>query len=189
MTQRIRHAVAAILAAIQATPHLVAGPAAADETAANAPQENDPQRDAVLAAVDAFFIAFAAKDTDALTALMGEEGFVRALRPGSDGAPRERATAIPDWIADVPGDDHTLRELYWEPVIHIRGPLASVWTPYEVFVDGETFQCGIDLFTLTDTGEGWRITDLAYTAEPTACAELRPASSDALRPADLATRE
>ncbi len=155
----------------------MAAPGAADE------------QDAVLTAVDGFFRAFAARDAAALSALMLDDGFVRALRPTLDGAGQASATRIPDWIAAVPKEDHAIRELYWEPVVQIRGPLASVWTPYEVFVDGATFQCGIDLFTLIDTADGWRITELTYTAEPTACDELRPLAPDARRPADLAAQE
>ena len=47
------------------------------------------------------------------------------------------------------------RERYWDPVVHIRGSLAVVWTPYEFWIDGKTSHCGIDAFEMVkEKGSG-----------------------------------
>ena len=52
----------------------------------------------------------------------------------------------------------------------MHGPIASVWTPYDFWVDGKFSHCGIDIFDLVKTAEGWKISGLTYTVERTGCA-------------------
>jgi hypothetical protein len=39
-----------------------------------------------------------------------------------------------------------------------RGPLAVVWTPREVRVDGKRRPCGIDVFDLAEVNGDWLMT-------------------------------
>jgi hypothetical protein len=41
--------------------------------------------------------------------------------------------------------------------INIDGNLASVWTPYQFYINGELSHCGANLFTLVATNDGWKI--------------------------------
>ena len=41
--------------------------------------------------------------------------------------------------------------------INIDGNLASVWTPYQLYKNGELSYCGANLFTLVATEDGWKI--------------------------------
>jgi hypothetical protein len=77
----------------------------------------------------------------------------------------------------------TLRERYWDPVVHVRNGIAVVWTPYEFWEDGKTTHCGIDVFQLVKEAGRWRVAGITYTVEPTACEALRPADPNAIRPA------
>jgi len=45
-----------------------------------------------------------------------------------------------------------------------------VWTPYDFWVDGKFSHCGIDIFDLVKTAEGWKISGATYTVERTGCA-------------------
>ena len=38
------------------------------------------------------------------------------------------------------------------PVVHVRGSLAVVWTPYEFWRDGKTSHCGVDVFETDEAG-------------------------------------
>jgi hypothetical protein len=57
----------------------------------------------------------------------------------------------------------------WDPTVLIHEHLAVVWTPYDIYVDGEFLHCGVDAFTLLETEAGWRIATIAFTMEPTGC--------------------
>ena len=41
--------------------------------------------------------------------------------------------------------------------INIDGNLASVWTPYQFYLNGDLSHCGANLFTLVATTDGWKI--------------------------------
>ena len=74
------------------------------------------------------------------------------------------------------------RERYWDPVVHVRGSLAVVWTPYEFWNDGKTSHCGIDAFEMVKEKGTWRIGNTMWTVEPDACAALRPSDPARIRP-------
>ncbi len=148
-------------------------------------QEN-AEREAVLQVIDDFFIAFHEGDADRLTALFLAPGYTRAIRKTEAGEHRIREQAFDAAVESITSGDNELLELYWDPVVNIRGDLmATVWAPYEVKADGGTIHCGIDMFTLLNTDAGWRIVDLTYTAEPESCDEITPPSMEAMRPASL----
>ena len=72
--------------------------------------------------------------------------------------------------------------------------IATVWTPYDFWIDGKFSHCGIDAFDLVKTDEGWKIAGGSYTledkvrAEPAWSAEAIAASfrTESSRPAAAA---
>src|SRR5512145_1753199 len=85
---------------------------------------------AVLAVVDRFMIAVSTNDV-ALMAQLRAEGSVNIVeRPQAGGTLVTRRPFAPD--GSKPGN---YRERYWDPVVHVRGSLAVVWTPYEFWRD------------------------------------------------------
>lgn len=53
--------------------------------------------------------------------------------------------------------------------VDIDGPLAQVWADYNLYVGGKFIHCGIDVFHLYKSGEGWKIFELADTRRKTGC--------------------
>lgn len=53
--------------------------------------------------------------------------------------------------------------------IDIDGPLAQVWADYNLYVGGKFIHCGIDVFHLFKSNEGWKIFELADTRRKTGC--------------------
>ena len=76
----------------------------------------------------------------------------------------------------------TNREQYWDPIVHLRGSLGIVWTPYEFWRDGQTSHCGIDVFEMVKQDGAWRIGNVMWTVEPESCATLRPSDPARIRP-------
>jgi hypothetical protein len=75
------------------------------------------------------------------------------------------------------------RERFWDPIVHVRGSIAVVWTPYEFWIDGKTSHCGIDVFDMMKEQGVWKIANMMWTVEPEACATLRPGDPTRIRPA------
>ena len=58
----------------------------------------------------------------------------------------------------------------FRPEVRVNGPLAMVWYPYDLYVDGKWSHCGVDVFTMIRTEGRWRIATMSWSAEqPPAC--------------------
>jgi hypothetical protein len=65
-----------------------------------------------------------------------------------------------------------INERGFGPSARISGPLAMVWMPYDLYVNGTWSHCGVDLFTLLKVADQWRIATMAWSVEqPPACAK------------------
>ncbi|HEY9229287.1 MAG TPA: hypothetical protein VIP11_21750, partial [Gemmatimonadaceae bacterium] len=60
-------------------------------------------------------------------------------------------------------------ERMWAPIVHVAGSIATVWAPYDFYIDGRFSHCGIDTFTMMKTPKGWSIVSVAYSVEPYGC--------------------
>jgi len=137
-----------------------------------------PEEAAILAVVDRFMDAVSTNDAALMSEIRLEGGFNIVERPGESGG-----TLVTRRVFK-PGDGRpgAYRERYWDPIVHVRGSLAVVWTPYEFWIDGKTSHCGIDVFDMLKERGVWRIANAMWTVEPAACAALRPADPSRLRP-------
>ncbi len=134
-------------------------------------------RTAVLAVVDEFMIAVSTNDAAALARLRLPDTINIVERPAKTGGVEFTQRRFDP--ASVSGN---FRERYWDPVVHVRSGIAVVWTPYEFWVDGETSHCGVDVFEMVKDGPRWRIGNMMWTVEPTACEAMRPADPGKIRP-------
>ena len=53
----------------------------------------------------------------------------------------------------------------WVLSVMVSGTIAIVWYPYDIYVDGQWSHCGIDIFNMIRTNDGWRIAVLQYNAQ------------------------
>lgn len=61
-------------------------------------------------------------------------------------------------------------------VVQIQGKIATVWAPYDLWVNNSYSHCGIDMFNLLKTTTGWKIASLAFTIEKEGCGVVGSAS-------------
>jgi hypothetical protein len=139
---------------------------------------------AVLEATDRYFKAISEKDTAAQAAMQTSDGMTYQWRPDSDGGMRITSRPISYWIDPSRDDGRAIRERYWSPSVMIRGGIAVVWAPYELWIDGKTNHCGIDVLDFVKVDGKWLVANMMWTVEPGACTELRPVVSSTLRPKD-----
>ena len=55
------------------------------------------------------------------------------------------------------------RERYWDAKIITDGNIASVWAPYDFYLNGLFSHCGVDLFYLVKDNGNWQIAHFGYT--------------------------
>jgi len=148
---------AAMLIALFALP---SQPAVAQVAADPDPDE----RKTILAVVQAFFDTMAARDVEGATRTVIPEGRFHSVRE-MDRKQVVRTFTNQEFLDGLPAEQQSVRERMWEPHVHIRGDIATVWTPYDFWIDGEFSHCGIDSFNLIKSGEGWKIAGGIYTVE------------------------
>ncbi|MDH3223789.1 MAG: nuclear transport factor 2 family protein [Gemmatimonadota bacterium] len=126
---------------------------------------------AVLAAVQGFFDTMNSKDPQAARRVLDPEGDFVSVRWNEAGERIVRRAENIDYLEELRLETETYLERMWDPEVRIHGPIASVWTPYDFYIDGEFSHCGVDVFQLLRQGEGWVITSGTYTVERSGCPE------------------
>ena len=125
----------------------------------------DPdEQEAVLAVVHAFFDTMAAKDVEGATRTVIPEGRFHSVRE-IDGMQVIRTFTNQEFLDGLPKAQQRVRERMWNPEVRVRGDIATVWTPYDFWIDSEFSHCGIDSFNLVKSGGGWKIAGGIYTVE------------------------
>jgi hypothetical protein len=132
----------------------------------------DPERAAVIAAVQQFFDGMAANDPKIMGGVTMAEGVDTSVQQNADGTTRIRLIPQRQFLEPRANGDKYLERM-WNPVVTRRGPLAVVWAPYEFQLNGKTTHCGVDVFNLVKAEGRWKIASLNWTVEPDACPELK----------------
>ena len=58
----------------------------------------------------------------------------------------------------------------FQPEVRVSGLVAMVWLPYDFYLDGKWSHCGVDVFTLLKSQEGWRIATMVWSVDqPPSC--------------------
>jgi hypothetical protein len=127
--------------------------------------------DEVLRVVSQLFEGMRTRDADLLTSLFHPDARMTStgLRDGSYQVTVDPPTGWIESIASYMGG--VIDERFYDPQVDVSGPLASVWTEYDLFVGGEFRHCGVDAFHLALTDDGWKIVHVADTRVTEGCPE------------------
>lgn len=129
-----------------------------------------PEED-VVQVVSQLFEGMRTRDAELLTSLFHPDARMTGtgLREGSYRVTVEPPTG---WIESVTSyTGGVIDERFYDPVVEVSGPLASVWTEYDLFVGGAFRHCGVDAFHLALTDDGWKIVHVADTRVTEGCPE------------------
>ena len=152
-------------------------------------QAPSAEQGAILGVIDQFMHAVTSGDNTAMARIRLEGTTTTIERPDPAGGTTVQRRPFPATptpaagSAASPASASSVRERYWDPVVHVRGRLALVWTPYEFWRDGKTSHCGVDVFELSKQDGAWKIGNVMFTVEPDACPAMRPKDASRIRPA------
>lgn len=117
----------------------------------------------VLAVADDALARISQEDSAGLAALMIPEAMIYVGVVGEDGSYSVRTRTYQD-TRDRPIESD-LEERGWDPTVLVSGTIAVVWYPYDIYVDGAWSHCGVDIFNMIRTNDGWRIAALQYNVQ------------------------
>ena len=127
-----------------------------------------PENVAVIAAVQQFFDTMAAKDVEGAAEVLVPDGQFFSIRT-TDGEKVVRRSTNREYLERLASAKDDWLERMWEPEVRIRGDVATVWAPYDFFVNGKFSHCGHDAFQLMKIDGRWMITGGSYTVEVNGC--------------------
>lgn len=128
--------------------------------------QSTPQQN-VITTIDRFFGAMTARDTAAMSATILRDGdlHIASLLGGEP----TRTVSFGTYLTRLAQVKETFVERYWDAAVRVDGPLATATMPYDFHVDGAFSHCGVDIFTLVQGPDGWRIASVAYTRQTEGC--------------------
>ena len=147
--------------------YAIAGVTAVMLTTSPASGQVGDEEKAAIAVAGSALAAITQGDMAALTDLMLPEA-VMFPTTTRDGVTRYRLrTRAEQRAAPV---TRRVTERGFRPEARVNGPVATVWYPYDLYVDGQWSHCGVDVFTLIRTDGQWRIATMSWSAvQPPAC--------------------
>lgn len=140
---------------------------AASAARAQSPSASADERE-VVAVVQRFFDAMAACDGKTAAELSLPEGRLYRVVVGGD--PAVRGTTFQEFTDSLTRCGRKVLERMWEPQVRVHKGIATLWAPYDFWLNGAFSHCGIDSFELAKTPDGWKMTGGTYTIERDGCA-------------------
>lgn len=125
----------------------------------------------MLAVADAALLRITEEDSAGLAALMIEESmiYVSDIHEEKYRVRTRNHKNTKDRTIDV-----DLVERGWNPTVLISGTIGVIWYPYDIYVDNAWSHCGIDVFNMIRTNDGWRIAALQYNVQQPPACEAHP---------------
>lgn len=141
---------------------IAAGPLLPRASAQSAEEE-------VLAVVTSLFDGMRTGDAALLKSLFHSDALMTGtgMREGSYDVSMNPPDGWIESISSYTGGE--IDERFYDPKVEVSGPLASVWTEYDLYVGGEFRHCGVDAFHLALSDDGWKIVHLADTRVTDGC--------------------
>ena len=124
----------------------------------------------VKAVIESLFDGMRAKNTDMIASAFDPKALMQTIVVSENGA-ETRSNAVQDFVARIgqsPAETQ-LDERITDYQIKVDGDLASAWTPYEFYVNGEFSHCGVNSFQLVRMAEGWKIVYIIDTRRKEDC--------------------
>lgn len=126
--------------------------------------------DSVKATINALFSAMKSSDGDGVKNVFADSAVLQTLARSKDGkliVRNESVAAFVESIGKLPKNAADERIEFG--VVKIDGPLASVWTPYKFYYNGQFSHCGANSFQLIRVEKGWKIQYLIDTRRRQGC--------------------
>lgn len=130
------------------------------------------QEKEIKAVIDKMFQGIYKADTAALRSCFLPAGRLMTYSYDSKGNPRAKADSMSEFlhsVATMGPEDIEEKLTGWQ--ILIDEGVASVWTPYEFYFEGEFSHCGVNSFQLIQVQHQWKISQLTDTRRKGNCVD------------------
>ncbi len=126
---------------------------------------------AVKQTIDMFFDGFHRQDSTLMKQTVSEGIILQTIAKNNDGKMFVKTEDFSEFIKGIAGipDSISFREIIRNYNINIDGAMATVWTPYEFWLNDSFSHCGVNSFQLFNDGISWKIIYLIDTRRKVDC--------------------
>jgi hypothetical protein len=126
--------------------------------------------DSVKNTINTLFLAMKNADADLLKTCFADSAILQTISRNKEGNVMIRTDAVNTFATSIASlkKDFADERIIFES-IKMDGPLASVWTPYSLYLDGKFSHCGVNSFQLVRIKGEWKIQYLIDTRRRTGC--------------------
>jgi hypothetical protein len=126
--------------------------------------------DSVKAVINQLFTAMRNADSTSIVNCFAEKHILQTLVRDKEGNIQSKTDLVTDFGHNIARlQKNAADERIEFASINIDGPLASVWTPYKFYFNGNFSHCGVNSFQLLRTKDGWKILYLVDTRRKEPC--------------------
>jgi len=116
------------------------------------------EKEAVKAVINQFFLGMATADSTLLLGACTEGVMLQTVAVDKQGNRSVRTEDFREFVRHVATPSkNKLDERIKFGAVHVEEALASVWTPYEFYLNGTFSHCGTNSFQLVKIGDQWKI--------------------------------
>lgn len=137
-----------------------------------AQQNEETKKNEVQEKVNHFFKALETKDTVLYKTIVFTNGQIWTVRKQQDTL-KNSVRSFADDMKKLAATNAVIEERPLSYEIKIHNDIAIAWVPYTLSLSGKFSHCGVDVFTLIKTSDGWKIVNASYSIEPDGCATLK----------------
>lgn len=122
--------------------------------------------------IRSLFEGMKTKNAEQVSAAFYSEGLMQTVQAKPEGS-TVGSNSVADFvkrIATTPAET-TLDERILDYQIKVDGTMASAWTPYRFYVNGNFSHCGVNSFQLVKMADGWKIVYIIDTRRKEPCEE------------------
>ena len=124
--------------------------------------------DTPIQAVETFFAGMATNDWQLAASVLIDDAVLYGYRLSGDEIVLSRLTAA-EYVDAMSSRTDQLLERIWDVEVLQHDRLATVWTPYDFYLNGEFSHCGRNSFSLIRGETGWRIASVTYSMLTETC--------------------
>lgn len=137
---------------------------------AQEPAESEKQT--IQESINKLFLALEKKDTILYNSVVLPAGQIWTVRRQNDTLKTSMRYFSADKVVLIKMN-RVIEERPLRYDITIHNDIAIAWVPYTLSLSGTFSHCGVDVFTLLKSDQGWKIISLAYSVEPQGCDSLK----------------
>lgn len=130
------------------------------------------EEEQVEAVIRSMFDGMRAKNAEQVAAAFASDAIMQTVQAKPEGS-QVGSNSVADFvkrISTTPAETN-LDERILDYQIKIDGTMASAWTPYRFYLNGNFSHCGVNSFQLVKMAEGWKIVYIIDTRRKEPCEE------------------